>query len=130
MKYFEWFWVDSVLTLLIAIYLVFMGYRLLRSSFNVLMLFTPEDLNLEKVGAAISEFPEVKNVHHMHIWQLNEKEIHLEAHIDFYEDITLSEFDVVLNKVEEMLYHDFGINHVNLQPEFQKDDPKDMIVQD
>lgn len=130
MKYFQWFWVDSVLTLIIAIYLIFMGYGLLKSSFKVLMLFTPDDINLEKINAAISEFPEIKNVHHMHIWQLNEKEVHLEAHIDFYEDITLSEFDVVLTKVEEMLYHDFGINHVNMQPEYQKDDPKDMIVQD
>jgi len=130
MKYYQWFWVDSVLTLLIAIYLIFVGYDLLKSSFKVLMLFTPEDMSLEKVTEAIIHYPEIKNVHHMHIWQLNEKEIHLEAHIDFYSDITLSEFDIILNKVEEMLYHDFGINHVNIQPEFQKDDPKDVIVQD
>ncbi len=130
MKYFGWFWVDSVLTVLIAIYLLYMGYDLLKASFKVLMLFTPDDLSLEKINKAITGFPEIKNAHHMHIWQLNEKEIHLEAHVDFHEDITLSQFDEVLNKVEEMLYHDFGINHVNIQPEYQKDDPKDMIVQD
>lgn len=130
MKYFQWFWVDSLLTVLIAIYLLIMGYDLLKSSFKVLMLFTPEEMNLEKINKAIEKFPEIKNVHHMHIWQLNEVEIHLEAHIDFHKDITLSEFDVVLTKVEEMLYHDFKINHVNIQPEYKKDDPKDIIVQD
>jgi cobalt-zinc-cadmium efflux system protein len=130
MKYFDWFWVDSALTILIAIYLIFMGYDLLKKSFRVLMLFTPEDINLEKLRAAVSEHPEIKNVHHIHIWQLNEEEIHMEAHIDFYEDISLSRFDIILNKVEEVLYHDYGINHVNIQPEFKKDDPKDVIVQD
>ena len=130
MKYFGWFWVDSVLTVLIAIYLIFMGYDLLKSSFKILMLFTPEDIQLEKLREVISEAPEIKNVHHMHIWQLNEKETHLEAHIDFHEDITLSQFDKILDQVEERLYHDFGINHVNIQPEFKKDDAKDVIVQD
>ncbi|WP_432412314.1 cation diffusion facilitator family transporter [Rasiella sp. SM2506] len=130
MKYFSWFWVDSALTVLIAVYLIFMGYDLLKSSFKILMLFTPDDIQLEKLREAISEAPEIKNVHHMHIWQLNEKETHLEAHIDFHEDITLSQFDTILDQVEERLYHDFGINHVNIQPEFKKDDAKDIVVQD
>ncbi|PKA82949.1 cobalt-zinc-cadmium efflux system protein [Ulvibacter sp. MAR_2010_11] len=130
MKYYGWFWVDSVLTVLIAVYLIFMGYDLLKSSFKVLMLFTPDDIKLEKISKAISNFSEVKNIHHMHAWQLNEKEIHLEAHIEFHEDISLSQFDDISEKIEELLHHDFGINHVNLQPEYQKDDPKDIIIQD
>ena len=103
MKYFNWFWVDSVLTLLIAFYLIVMGYDLLKNSFRVLMLFSPEDVDLKEIREAISAFPEIKNVHHMHIWQLNEKENHLEAHIDFYEDITLSQFDEILNRVTNVL---------------------------
>lgn len=130
MKYFGWFWVDSVLTILIAAYLIFMGYGLLKKSFKVLMLFSPDDINLEKLRDAISQYSEIKNVHHIHIWQLNEKETHMEAHIDFYDDILLSQFDVILDKIEKQLYIDFGINHVNIQPEYQKDDPKDIIVQD
>jgi len=130
MKYFAWFWVDSVLTILIAIYLIFMGYDLLKKSFKVLMLFSPDDIDLEKMREAISKHPEIKNVHHIHIWQLNEKETHMEAHIDFYNDISLSQFDVILDRVEKQLHDNFGINHVNIQPEYQKDDPKDIIVQD
>lgn len=130
MKYFGWFWVDAALTILIAIYLIVMGYDLLKKSFKVLMLFTPDDINLEKMRLAISQHPEIKNVHHIHIWQLNENEVHMEAHIDFENDISLSQFDVILVAVEEVLYHDFGINHVNIQPEFKKKDPKDIIVQD
>ena len=37
---------------------------------------------------------------------------------------------VILIKIEERLFLNFGINHVNIQPEFQKDDPKDIVVQD
>lgn len=130
MKYYRWFWVDSVLTVIIAVYLLFVGYDLLKKSFKVLMLFTPDDIDLEKISSAISEFSEIRNVHHMHVWQLNEQEIHLEAHAEFYQDITISEFDEVLERVEALLFNEFGINHVNIQPEYNKDDPKDIVVQD
>jgi len=26
---------------------------------------------------------EIKNIHHVHLWQLNDKSIHFEAHVDF-----------------------------------------------
>lgn len=130
MKYYNWFWVDSTLTILIAIYLLIMGYDLLKSSFKVLMLFTPDALNLNKISESITQIPEIKNVHHIHIWQLNERETHLEAHVDFQKDITISEFDIILNRIEKILFQDFGIKHINIQPEFKKCDSKDIIVQD
>lgn len=130
MKFFEWYWVDPALTLLIALYLIYMGYDLLKSSTRVLMLFTPDTLEIQKIVATISEIDEVKNVHHVHIWQLNEDEVHLEAHIDFERDINLSEFDIILEKIEEEVHHKYGINHVNIQPEYGKCDSKKLIVQD
>lgn len=130
MYFFQWYWVDPLLTVLIALYLVYMGYDLLKSSTRVLMLFTPNSIQVKEIVDSITELPGIKNVHHVHIWQLNEDEVHLEAHIDFKEDILLSEFDAVLDTIEEKVYHEFGINHVNIQPEFGKCDSKHLIVQD
>ena len=130
MKYYGWFWVDGVLTILIAIYLVIMGYGLLKESFKVLMLFTPDHLKLNIISRKIQEVDSVRNVHHVHIWQLNEQEIHLEAHVEFSKDVTISQFDIISEEIEELLFHEFKINHVTLQPEFNKDDPKELIVQD
>ena len=130
MKFFEWYWVDPVLTVLIALYLIYMGYDLLRSSTRVLMLFTPDTIEVQNIVATINELDTVKNVHHVHIWQLNEEEVHLEAHIDFDRDINLSEFDVILEKIEKEVFDKYGINHVNIQPEFGKCDSKRVIVQD
>lgn len=130
MKFYQTFWVDSVLTLAIALYLIWVGYDLLKNSFKVLMLFTPEDIQVKDIVKELQQLKDIKNVHHVHIWQLNEEEIHLEAHIDFNDDILLSQFDTILHKIEELLYHKFDINHINIQPEFGKCDSKDVIVQD
>ncbi|MDT0606287.1 cation diffusion facilitator family transporter [Croceitalea rosinachiae] len=130
MKFYEIYWIDPLLTLLIALYLIYMGYDLLKESTKVLMLFTPKSIAVQEIVNVISEIKLIKNVHHVHIWQLNEEEIHLEAHIDFKEDIKLSEFDVILEQIEEHVYYEFGINHVNIQPEYGKCDSKKIIVQD
>jgi len=130
MKYYQVFWVDSLLTFAIAVYLIVVGFDLLKSSTRVLMLFTPTDVALEDIARKISELPEIDNVHHLHVWQLNEEETHLEAHIDFNNDISLSQFDVIIDQIKELVHDEFGINHVNIQPEFGKCESKDLIVQD
>ena len=130
MKFYQLYWVDSVLTFTIALYLIWMGFDLLKASTKVLMLFTPDTIPIDKIVAELNAFEGIKNVHHIHVWQLNEAEIHFEAHVDFTTNITLIEFDYILKDIEELLYHKFEINHINIQPEFGKSDPKDIIVQD
>ena len=130
MKYYEVYWLDSLLTAAIAIYLIFVGIQLFKNSFKVLMLFTPSTIIIEDIVARINKLSTVKNMHHVHIWQLNEDEVHLEAEIDFDKDITLSEFDKILVEIEGILISEFGINHINIQPEFNKTDNKNIIVQD
>lgn len=130
MYFYQWFWMDSLLTLGIAAYLLVMGYQLLKESFNILMLFTPESVDLIKLRAAMNVDTRIQNIHHLHVWQVNEHENHLEAHIDFNENISLADFDRILDKIESVLLEDYGINHVNIQPEYKKDDNKNIIVQD
>lgn len=130
MKYFQIYWIDGLLTIAIALYLILISIKLLKKSFNVLMLFTPDDIQVEKIVEQVNAFNQVKLLHHVHIWQLNEDEIHLEAHLQLENDLNIADFEHLLVKIEHYLSENFGINHVTLQPEFKKEDEKDIIVQD
>lgn len=130
MKYFQLFWVDSLLTFLIAVYLIFVGYHLLKTSTKMLMLFTPEHIDIKAVVRVVNKLPKVNKLHHVHIWNLSDDELHLEAHLDLKEDISTSEFNDLLLEIENLLHDEFNINHVTIQPEFNKEDPKEVIVQD
>ncbi|SHI48107.1 cation diffusion facilitator family transporter [Pseudozobellia thermophila] len=132
MKFYQVYWIDAFLTFAIALYLIYMGYDLLKDATRVLMLFTPNTIQVRNIVDTISQIDidSIKNVHHVHIWQLNEAEVHLEAHIDFKSDIRLSEFEAILDQIEDIMYHKYGINHVNIQPEYGKCDSKHVIVQD
>lgn len=130
MKFYGWFWVDSVLTILIAIYLIVVGFQLLIKSTKMLMLFTPDFIDVKEIIREVHKIEGVNKLHHIHVWHLNDEELHLEAHLDCFEDIKMSEFNKLLEKVELVLFEKFQINHINIQPEFKKEDPKDFIVQD
>ena len=130
MKYFQIYWVDSVLTFIIGLYLIYVGWELLKKSTKMLMLFTPSTIDIKELVREVHKISGVNKLHHIHVWHLNDHELHLEAHLDCSEDIKLSEFNILLDKIELVLLEKFSINHTNIQPEFNKKDSKDYIVQD
>ena len=130
MKYYQIYWIDSVLTFAIAIYLIYIGYDLLIESTRILMLFTPSNIDIKEIVREVHQISGVNKLHHIHVWYLNEHELHLEAHLDCSENMKMSEFNVLLEKIELILLRKFNINHINIQPEYQKLDSKDFIVQD
>lgn len=130
MKFYQIYWIDALLTLIISVYLIFMSWRILTDSLKILMLFAPSHIKIKEVVDEVQNVSGVKNIHHIHIWQLNDHESHFEAHLEFNADIKLSEFDLVCEEVEKLLMDKFHIQHCNLQPEFNRNDLKEIIIQD
>ncbi|PXY03115.1 cation transporter [Marinifilum breve] len=110
-------WVDSILSIAIALYLVYSSWGLIVESVRIIMQFAPIHINLEEVQQKLKSVKEIENIHHVHVWQLDDKQVNFEAHISFKEDLPLSEVNKVLHKVEHILHDDFEITHVTLQPE-------------
>lgn len=129
MKYFQWFWVDSVITLAIAIYLIFMSFELLKSSTKMLLLFTPKDLNIEEIAEKIHKISGNHRLYHIHLWHLNDNELHFQAHLDCKENISISDFNTIVSEIEEVLFHNFHISHCTIQPDFGKDCNKEYVLQ-
>ncbi len=126
-KYYKIYWIDPALSIVIAIYLIVSSWKIFKESVGIFMQFTPPHINIGKMAEKIMGIPYVKNVHHLHVWQLDDHENMLEGHIDLTKDITISEFELILKEIKEVLktYH---INHSNIQPEFLTQDNKDIIV--
>ncbi len=128
MKYFDIYRIDSVLSIMIAIYLIFSSYKLLWASIKILMQFTPHEVNVLEISDEISKLTGIKNIHHVHFWQLNDKDLFFEAHIDLEKDIRITEFQIILSKIEKLLTKN-NIMHFNIQPEYSRGDCKELIIQ-
>jgi cobalt-zinc-cadmium efflux system protein len=125
-KFLKWNWTDSVFSLVIALYLVWVSWGIFRSSLRIIMQFTPEEIEIKKIACEIEKIHGVKNIHHVHVWQINDHDLMFEAHVDMSEDYKMSGFEKVLEEIKLILDQN-GINHSTIQPEFSVDDKKQII---
>lgn len=116
--FFDAYWVDPVLTILIGMYVLRGGYEIIGESVHILMQHVPEGISLKAVQVQIERMEGVKDIHHAHLWAVTERDIHFEAHVNTARDMTVSETCVVSKEIEEMLRERFGITHTTLQFEF------------
>ena len=126
MKYLQWYWVDTVFSVTISFYLIYMSWSIFSTSLRILMQFTPSGLSIQEIVAKVEVLEDIKNVHHVHVWQINEHDIMFEAHVDVSRNMTIDEFELVNEKISIILKQ-FDIQHVTIQPEFTTDDNKQII---
>ncbi|MGM0579426.1 MAG: cation diffusion facilitator family transporter [Bacteroidota bacterium] len=127
MKYYGVTWVDGVLSILIGVYLIATSWQLLWGTTKILLQFVPEGINIPLLVEEVEQLNEVKNIHHIHVWQLDEYTIHLEAHVDLKEDLNVSQTNEIQKKIEELLHTNFSIGHITLQFEHGLEENKKLI---
>jgi len=111
------YWIDPALTILIGIYVLKEGYKIIEESTRILMQHVPKGINLREIQAQIEGIDGVKDIHHAHLWAVTERDIHFEAHINVSRDMPVSETCLLVKRVGEILKDKFAITHVTLQIE-------------
>jgi len=112
------YWIDPVLTILIGIYVLRQGYKIIEESTHILMQHVPKGINLRDIQSEIENIDGVKDIHHAHLWSVTERDIFFEAHINVSRDMPVSETCLLVKQIEGTLKERFNITHVTLQLEF------------
>ncbi|MBA2964675.1 MULTISPECIES: cation diffusion facilitator family transporter [Ramlibacter] len=108
-------WVDSLVAVLIGLWVVPRTWSLLKSSVNILLEGVPEEIDLGEVRSALSGIRGVRSFHDLHIWALSSGKVSLTVHLVNDPDVD-AERDI-LPVVREALEQRFGITHVTVQCE-------------
>jgi len=122
-------WIDPALTLIISMVIIKQAYQILRESVDILMQSTPAHLDLEEIKSRIEKNTRVCNVHHVHCWQLQDGQVHFEAHIEASSDMPVSESGKLAGQIKDQLWEQFAISHTTLQIEYRCCDDTDLIKQ-
>ncbi len=109
------FWIDPVITVLVSFYIIYHTWGVVKQTVDILMQATPKEINLEEIKHSVESIQEVENIHHVHVWKLDDYQTHLEAHINLKNNITMSEMMAVKAEVEHLLRTTFPIKHLTLQ---------------
>ncbi|SFL36623.1 cobalt-zinc-cadmium efflux system protein [Nitrosomonas aestuarii] len=116
---YDWYWTDTVLTLVIAGYVLWQGFTMLPKTIHLLMEGTPDHLSVDEVIKSMESVESVENVHHVHIWQLDEHLNALEAHVVVNSN-ELSNIERIKTELKKLLSDRFEIGHSTL--EFERPD--------
>ena len=111
-----WTWVDPLVTLMIAGYILWHVKAEIGEVIRVLMLASPPSLEAEEVASAIEAVEGVEEVHHVHLWAMQEHRPALDAHLVIARG-DWGHADAVKAAVKAMLEERFGIGHSTLEME-------------
>jgi len=106
-------WIDPVLTIVIAIYILFESFKIVKKSVDILMQSSAE-IDYGALRKDIETMSEVNNIHHVHTWMVDENTVYFEAHIDM-PDCLLSAICPISQKIEKLLKEKYGVSHCTLQ---------------
>lgn len=117
-------WVDPAITIGIAVYILYLSFTEIGGPIRTLMLGSPPDIDGKDVVAAIREVGGVADVHHVHLWQMQEHAAALDCHIVVARD-RMGDTETIKEEIKSVLCERFSIEHSTLEFE-----PGDTVHQD
>ena len=109
-----WYWLDPILSIMIACFITWNCWQLLKTAVNILMNATPSGLEIGKVKDFLERVPGVEGVHYLHAWNVCSSSVALSCHV-VVPDQRLSKVEPLSRKIRHLLLHHFGIDHPVLQ---------------
>ncbi len=113
---FGWTIVDPIVTLLIAGYILWHAFAEIGGAIRLLMLGTPSDLDVEALVADLRAVEGVEDVHHVHVWAIDERASALEAHVVVAEEVG-PKAEAVKARIKRLALDRFAIGHTTLELE-------------
>ena len=114
--YTKWFWVDSVLSIIVAGVILFSTWDLFKDSLRLSLDGVPENISIEDIHQAAIKVPGIKDVHHIHVWAISTAQNALTAHVVLKNDISIEEEAKIKHELKHMLEHK-NIHHITLETE-------------
>ena len=112
--FFKWYFIDGLLSVLIAGFLLFESTKNIKEIFVILLEKTPDEVDVVAFRKEVSAIDGVKDIHHLHIWSLDGEKIMATAHIRLESNATMELYKAV-KKTVESISRKHGIEHLTVQ---------------
>lgn len=109
------YWIDPLITVFVGGYIIWHTWGILKETVEILMQATPANIDIGEIKKEIEKIDKVKNLHHVHIWKLDDTSIHFEGHVEVSENMDLESVGTIRQRAEQVLQKSFGISHITLQ---------------
>jgi cobalt-zinc-cadmium efflux system protein len=112
-RWMNWNWADPLLSLLVSLLILRSAWSLLQRSTHILLEGVPEGMDTQEVETALrGADAAIRDVHHLHVWQLASGSRMATLHLDLHEQ---GDGARALAAVNRTLLERFGIRHATVQ---------------
>lgn len=122
MKFTDISLIDPIMSIGVSIFILFNALKNIKEVLNILLEKVPNSINIDEIKNHVLEIDGVIDVHHIHIWSLDE---------NYY----LAAMHIVTNKndikdlIKEELY-EHGISHITLEIENENENCNDKVCKE
>lgn len=106
-------WADPIMSLIIALIIIFSAYRLISDTVHVILQGVPVHVNVPAIREALQSLEGVSELHHLHVWSLSSKKVILSVHLVEGEKKSVN----LLERAKSLLKDKFSIHHTTIQIE-------------
>jgi cobalt-zinc-cadmium efflux system protein len=121
----NWFLIDSIFSIAVAIIILFSAWQLLRSSLRLSLDGVPGYINMDDIISTALKVEGVKSIHHIHIWAISTSENALTAHVVLQPETKSTDEQKIKDDLKHQLEHK-NIHHVTLETERGDEECGDM----
>ncbi len=117
-RYLDWLWADPAISIVVSLLILASAWRLLRRSAHILLEGVPEGVDAGVVASHLeSQVDGVREIHHVHVWQLSGGHRVATLHARLHEGI---EPDKAIQSIQGALKARFGVTHATVQIEAEE----------
>lgn len=112
--FFRWTWLDALVSVTIAMLILWNAFRILQESLHIMMEAAPERLDVSTIKTFLLQKPGVQDVHDLHIWTITTGKDALLAHVQ----VNQADFRYeTAQALERALREAFDLCHITVQLE-------------
>jgi cobalt-zinc-cadmium efflux system protein len=110
---------DPILSIGIASYILFNVYRNMRSSFQIILQGVPEKISEKEIKEILTAFPEIKNIHDVHVWSMDGNYNVLTMHVVVGDAMDMGSLEILKTNIKLKLKK-MHIDHATIELETDK----------
>jgi cobalt-zinc-cadmium efflux system protein len=114
--YTNWFWIDSALSIVIAIVILYSTWGLLKGSLRLSLDGVPKNIHLDEIKSTALNMPGVKDFHHVHVWAISTTENALTAHLVLSKETSIEQEQKIKHELKHELEHK-NVHHITIETE-------------
>ena len=110
---FQWYVADPILSVVIAMLIVYNTRKLIGRIVNVLLEGSPERIDVYKLCSDLEDMEGVTIIHDVHVWTITSGNEAFTAHV-LLDPAYQGDIDALKRKMQDLVHGTYGIGHVTI----------------